>query len=276
MNTNDRKAYVQRILSEIDNKKEELVNISQYIWDNPELGYKEVKAKQILTNYLEKQGFDVDRDILNLDTAFLAVKNARAKGPKIAIMAEYDALRQHFLPRVIVNPIITEGGIAQNTIPDKCSMKFSIRAEKKSELYRVLEKVEKCIEAAALVTGSSYEHNLSNYIYEDLTPNHALSNSFKANLDLLDVPYLDFESANYAWDAGNVSYVCPTIAPYIKIGPENLVGHTEDFKASSNSPEGFDGMIIGAKAMALTALDYLSSEELRKEVAEEFKLKVKE
>lgn len=399
MESKDKKIYMKNIIEEIDSKKDELVKLSQYIWENPELGYKEIKAKEALCNYLEKQGFEVNRDVAGLETAFVAVKNGKGKGPKVAIMSEYDALpeighacghnvfsvasigaaigvgkvlkeidgsvsvigtpaeegtvpnagskailiengvfddidaammchaegrtiverqlvasatmqasfkgkpahaggspheginaltagvltinninalRQHFLPRVIVNPIITEGGVAQNTIPDKCSMKFSIRSEKKAELYKVLEKVEKCIEAAALVTGCTYEHSLSNYIYEDLTPNHVLSNSFKANLDLLEVPYLDFESANYAWDVGNVSYVCPTIAPYIKIGPENLIGHTEGFKAASNSPEGFDGMIIGAKAMALTTLDYLTSEELRKEVAAEFKFKVKE
>lgn len=399
MNLTDNKIYIDKIMEEIDSKKDELVKLSQYIWENPELGYEEFKAKEVLCDYLEKEGFEVNRDVADLETAFVAVKNGKGKGPKVAIMSEYDALpeighacghnvfsvasvgaavgvakvleeidgsivvigtpaeegtvpnagskailiekgvfddvdaammchaegrniverqlvasatmyasfkgkpahaggspheginaltagvltinninalRQHFLPRVIVNPIITEGGVAQNTIPDKCSMKFSIRADKKAVLYNVLEKVEKCIEAAALVTGCTHEHSLPNYIYEDLTPNHVLSNSFKSALDFLDISYLDFESANYAWDAGNVSYVCPTIAPYIKIGSENLVGHTEEFKAASNSEEGFNGMIIGAKAMALTTLDYLTSEELRKEVDAEFKSKIKE
>lgn len=387
---------IKEILNEIDLKKQELIDISKYIWENPELGYQEFKAKEVLTNYLEKEGFEVDRDVANIETAFMAVKNGKGKGPRIAIMSEYDALpqighacghnlfsvssigaavgigkvidkldgsivvvgtpaeegtvpnagakailiekgvfdnidaammchaegrtiverqlvaaatsdvvftgkpahaggspheginaltagvltinninslRQHFLPRVIINPIITEGGVAQNTIPDKCVMKFSIRADKKVVLYDVLKTVEKCIKAAALVTGCTYKINMDNNIYEDLTPNHELSNSFKSALDILGVSYTDFESANYAWDVGNISYVCPVIAPYIKIGSESLVGHTEEFKKASNSQDGFSGMIIGAKAMALTTLDYLTSVGLRNRVQEEFNKK---
>lgn len=387
---------IEKILEEIDNKKQELVDLSKYIWENPEIGYQEFKAKEVLTNYLEKEGFEVDRNVANIDTAFIAVKNGKGKGPRVAIMSEYDALpvighacghnlfsvasigaavgiakvmdkldgsivvigtpaeegtvpnagakailikegifegidaammchaegrtiverqlvaaatvdavftgkpahaggspheginaltagvltinninalRQHFLPRVIVNPVITEGGVAANTIPDKCTMRFSIRADKKVLLYEVIKKVEKCIEAGAMVTGCTYNINMDNNIYEDLTPNHELSNVFKDALDILEVPYIDFESANYAWDVGNISYVCPVIAPYIKIGSEDLVGHTEEFKTASNSTEGFNGMIIGAKAMALTTLEYLSSPELRNRVQEEFNLK---
>ena len=392
----DKDILVKEILEEIDLKTPELIQMSKYIWENPEIGYQEFKAVEVITNYLEKQGFLVERNLANIETAFIATKNGKGEGPKVAIISEYDALpqighacghnlfsvssigaaigiakvldqldgtivlvgtpaeegtvpnagakailvnegvfkdidiammchaegrtiverqlvaaatldaiftgksahaggspheginaltagvltinnvnalRQHFLPRVIVNPIIVEGGIAANTIPDKCTMRFSIRADKKVELYKVIEKVKLCIEAAAMVTGCKYTTNMDNNIYEDLTPNHQLSNVFKRQLDLLDVPYIDFESANYAWDIGNISYACPVIAPYIKIGSEDLVGHTEDFKSASNSTDGFKGMIIGAKAMALTTLEYLTSKEIRDKVHEEYSKK---
>lgn len=386
----------KKIIETIDSKKEELVKLSKYLWNNPELGFQEFKAKEAITDYLEKEGFEINRNIEGLETAFIATKKGKGDGPKIGIMAEYDALpkighacghnvfsissvgaavglasvldevdgsveiigtpaeegtvsnagakailvekgifddvdiammchaegrtiverqlvasvslnvefkgkaahaggspheginaltaglltinninalRQHFLPRVIVNPIITEGGVAQNTIPDFCNMKLSVRADKKSILYDVIEDIKRCVEGAALVTKCTSKIDFDTNMYEDLTPNHELSNSFRKALDLIEVPYMDYEATNYAWDVGNVSYVCPVIAPYIKIGDEGLVGHTEEFKAASNSDEGFKGMIIGSKAMALTSLDYLTNEDLREKVKEEFSKK---
>lgn len=41
-----------------------------------------------------------------------------------------NALRQHFLPRVIANVIMSEGGFAANTIPDRCVLKMSLRADR--------------------------------------------------------------------------------------------------------------------------------------------------
>ena len=169
-----------------------------------------------------------------------------------------------------VNPIIEEGGIGANTIPDKCVLNLSVRADKKAVLNDVLAKIENCAKAGALVTGCTYECESDKEIFEDLIPNEALSQAFQNVFDELGVDYLEKEEANYAWDVGNVSYVCPTIGPYIKIGPETLVGHTDGFREASNSEEGYNGMILGAKAMALTALDYLTNEKLQKEAKEEF------
>lgn len=181
-----------------------------------------------------------------------------------------NGIRQQFLPRVSVNPVIEEGGVGANTIPDKCVLDLSIRADKKEVLNDVLQKVENCAKAAALVTGCSYECKSDKEIFEDLIPNEVLSKAFQNAFDELGVTYLEKEEANYAWDVGNVSYVCPTIGPYIKIGPESLVGHTDGFREASNSEEGYKGMILGAKAMALTTLDYLTSKDIQAAAAQEF------
>lgn len=181
-----------------------------------------------------------------------------------------NGMRQHFLPRSVINPIITSGGIGQNTIPDRCEMKMSVRASTREVLNEVIDLVTRCVEAGAHVTGCIYEINLPNKIYEDLRPNQELALAFKDALEYLGVEYIQKEDANYAWDAGNVSHLCPTIAPYIKIGSSDLVGHTEEFKKASCSDEGFEGMIIGAKAMAITSIKYLMDEELRENIRVNF------
>jgi len=60
------------------------------IHSNPELGLQEAKAAAWLTQYLEENGFSVERGICELPTAF---RGSYGQGrPAMAILAEYDAL----------------------------------------------------------------------------------------------------------------------------------------------------------------------------------------
>jgi amidohydrolase len=59
---------------------------------SPELGFQEVKASGWLTEYLERNGFKVEKGICQMATAF---KGSYGSGkPAIALLAEYDALPQ--------------------------------------------------------------------------------------------------------------------------------------------------------------------------------------
>ncbi len=78
------------VTSEIDARRHQLSELSLNIHANPELGFQEVKAAGWLTQYLEENGFSIERGICGLQTAF---KASHGKGkPAIAILAEYDAL----------------------------------------------------------------------------------------------------------------------------------------------------------------------------------------
>jgi len=80
------------IVSAIDGLKDELVSISEYIHANPELGLEEYKASSMLCESLEKHGFQVERGICDMSTAFLGSYSGADQGRKVAILAEYDAL----------------------------------------------------------------------------------------------------------------------------------------------------------------------------------------
>ncbi|KAF9089460.1 hypothetical protein BGX23_006646 [Mortierella sp. AD031] len=56
----------------IDNENAALRDISLQIHNNPELGYEEVFAHKILTDYIEEKGFKVTRHAYGLKTAFVA------------------------------------------------------------------------------------------------------------------------------------------------------------------------------------------------------------
>ena len=76
----------------IDRHAGELREISIYLYENPELAYEERLAAKRLTHYLEEKGFDVERGIGGLETAFCATLESSRPGPAIAFLAEYDAL----------------------------------------------------------------------------------------------------------------------------------------------------------------------------------------
>ncbi|RKK84950.1 hypothetical protein BFJ69_g1650 [Fusarium oxysporum] len=62
-----------------------------WIHEHPELGWDEKYAHRVLTDYLEKQGFNVTRGAYNLSTAFKA-EYSNGKGRPVSFNAEYDAL----------------------------------------------------------------------------------------------------------------------------------------------------------------------------------------
>jgi amidohydrolase len=70
----------------------ELEALSRRIHDHPELGYHEVQACGWLTQFLEAKGFEVERGVAGVPTAFRATVNGSGTGPTVAIMCEYDAL----------------------------------------------------------------------------------------------------------------------------------------------------------------------------------------
>ena len=83
----DYQALIARLEGEL---APELEAISHYLYENPELGLKEHLAADYLSDWMEKQGFAVERPWHGMDTAFAA--RWGEEGPCVAFLAEYDAL----------------------------------------------------------------------------------------------------------------------------------------------------------------------------------------
>lgn len=79
------------LLDEIENISAQMKDIASAIFDEPELGYQEFKSSARLADFLEANGFRVERNLLDMPTAFHAVAGSEA-GPKVAFLAEFDAL----------------------------------------------------------------------------------------------------------------------------------------------------------------------------------------
>ncbi|MDU5261400.1 MAG: M20 family metallopeptidase [Clostridium celatum] len=81
-----------RIYNEGQLIKERLADISDYIYNNPELGNEEYKAVEALTTFLKEHDFKVEASIAGMDTAFKATFDSGKPGMTIGYLCEYDAL----------------------------------------------------------------------------------------------------------------------------------------------------------------------------------------
>ncbi|MEZ4633158.1 MAG: M20 family metallopeptidase [Deinococcales bacterium] len=73
-------------------RKAALTALSHQIFEHPEIRFQEFQASQWLCDHLEGYGFEVTRGWGSLPTAFKASFKGKVEGPKIAFLAEYDAL----------------------------------------------------------------------------------------------------------------------------------------------------------------------------------------
>jgi amidohydrolase len=81
-----------RALEAIDEAREAILGVGDAIHARPELGLEERYASELLTSTIAEFGFDVERGSGGLETAFVAHKAGKGSGPKVALLAEYDAL----------------------------------------------------------------------------------------------------------------------------------------------------------------------------------------
>jgi len=100
-------------------QRQQLIQLSLNIHDNPELGFEEEKASAWLTSYLEDNGFHLDRGIAGLATAFRATYGQGS--PRIALLAEYDALPEigHGCGHNIIATSAVGAAVASKSIIDQ-------------------------------------------------------------------------------------------------------------------------------------------------------------
>lgn len=380
----------EQVLSAIQAASDELVDLARRIHATPEVGFQEYRASAWLTEMLERHGFNVERGVAGLETAFRAYVGGAGHRPAVAILAEYDALpeighacghnlictaavgagiglaavREHLPGRAVVlgtpaeeggggkvimlergafdgidaammfhpagytltdrpslasyrlsvrflgkaahaaaapyegvnaldalvqtftaigllrqqvrddgriHGIITYGGAAPNIIPDRAEAVFTVRAADRSYALELLHRVVACADGAALATGARLEHEFRKG-YDAIKPNRALARVFAHHLEALgwaqDPP--PERPRMGSTDMGDVSQAIPSIHPYLAIGPQEMPGHSVEFREASISERGMAAMLAAAKAMALTAYDVLTKPDLLAEARREF------
>ncbi|MFC4713209.1 M20 family metallopeptidase [Planococcus dechangensis] len=174
-----------------------------------------------------------------------------------------NALRQQLPDDARVHGIITHGGDAPNIIPEYASARFYIRGNSWKKTADTATKIRAIAQGAALATGARVEIERFQNEVKDLVVTPALDEIVKTELETLGEEVAASRISGLgSTDAGNISYEVPTAHGYIKIGPESLIAHTEEFREAARSKAGNEALIKGAKALANTAYRLLTEASL--------------
>lgn len=199
-----------------------------------------------------------------------------------ALVTAYQAvaqLRQHIRYTERISGIITDGGKASNIIPEKAAGTFGVRAANKDELEVLKKKVQGCFEAGASATGATLEAKWATASYLDLRANWPLVEKFQRNAESLGREFIPLDKvpvgAAGSTDMGNVSYRVPSIHPMIAAAPAGCTIHHPDFTGYAGSEMGDAAAIDSAKALAMTALDFLTDADLQESVRNQFEAEFK-
>lgn len=181
-----------------------------------------------------------------------------------------NALRQQLSTDVRIHGIITHGGDAPNIIPEYASARFFIRASTWKRTEEVSTKIRNIAKGAALATGSTVKIDRFQNEVHDFIVNRALDEIVGEELTLLGEDVDSKSGGLGSTDAGNVSHVVPTSHAYIKIGSEDLIAHTNEFREAAGSLQGEQALITGAKTLALTGYRLITDKNLLEKVQTEF------
>ena len=199
-------------------------------------------------------------------------RGVNALNAVIQLFVSLDAMRQQLRPDARVHGVITNGGAQANIIPEYTSAEFYLRAITVDYCHELVRRFRAAAEGAATATGCRVTVTADPTVHEPLRPNATMARLFAGNLELIDFPEdPDDGQAGYgSTDCGNVSQRLPTIHPYIRISSDGVPGHSRDFAQWARSPLARTGMVAGAKALALTALDLLASPQTLAQAKQDF------
>jgi aminobenzoyl-glutamate utilization protein B len=79
-----------RLSQIIEEKREKLIEVSNQIWQYAETGFEEFKSAELLCKALVDEGFEVDKGVAQIETAFMGTCGSGK--PVIAFLGEFDAL----------------------------------------------------------------------------------------------------------------------------------------------------------------------------------------
>ena len=184
-------------------------------------------------------------------------------------------LRQHILPTERIHGIFLKSGEKPNIVPREASSEWYVRSDNVTSLAALKPRVLASLESGALACGCSVSHAWIGTAYADMVTNDTMGTMYAHNALTLGRTVTDPRHGGRrvvgSTDMGNVSHLVPSIHPMIASAPVGTSIHTKQFAQFARSPMADQAVLDGAKAMAMTAIDFWTSSERQQAVAAEFR-----
>jgi len=213
--------------------------------------------------------------------------------------------REHLDPLHRSHSVINNGGDQPNVVPSKASIWYYFRHVTYPRIMDVYDRANKIAEGAALMTntkmskkvlGSAWPRHFNQVIAETMYQNirdvglpewseddqtlaRAVqrevnsvrdTNGLKTKLDTIGLPTTRFVSGG-SDDIGDISWKLPTVTMRFPSNIPGLQGHHWSNAIAMATPIAHKGVVAGAKAEAMTLLDFLMKPELVEEAWKYFR-----
>lgn len=175
----------------------------------------------------------------------------------------------------VIHGIITEGGLASNIIPDKAVLQFGVRSSDDDYIPELVKMVENSARGAALSTGCEVEVTVHPGLTSNIR-NEPLEKLFlhifkELGEEVEDPATTAAKPPGASTDFADVTHVVPGIHPMIAITSEGVALHSQEFAEATFTDCGHRGLEIGAKALAMAAVEILADAKLLAEIKEAHK-----
>ncbi len=217
-----------------------------------------------------------------------------------AMDAMVNLMREHVPQTTRIHYIISHGGLAPNVVPDFAEVEYYVRHPSADTVKDLFERVVAAAKGAAMGTGTTVDYEITSGSYARLD-NETLARLADANLRAVGgVSYSEDETRfarklqesfgpnppalasadrvqpfehhmTYASsDAGDVSWVVPTVTFTTATWVPGTSAHSWQAVAADGMSIGAKGMIVAAKTLAMTAVDLYTDPATVKEARAEF------
>jgi aminobenzoyl-glutamate utilization protein B len=210
-----------------------------------------------------------------------------------------DKLREHLRPTYRAHRAITYGGIQPNIIPDRAQIWWFVRDANFPAAKETYDKLLKIAEGAALMTGTTYDVQLDAAAWPQLA-SKAIGEAIQVNIDTVGMPKWSGEEESFARDFqrsqgvpevglktkvtpfgdrpqsaasndnGDVTWVVPTGAMAFPASVPGINYHNWQAGVTPTMSLAHKGMLVGAKVLAASLLDLLTSDQLRQKARAEW------
>jgi aminobenzoyl-glutamate utilization protein B len=202
-------------------------------------------------------------------------------------------MREHVPMETRIHYVITSGGSAPNVIPDFAEVFYYVRNPDPSMVAELFERVVDAAEGAAMGTGTTMEYEVIHGLL-NLLPNEALQRVMWENLNRVGGVTYNDEERKFAellhasltegspplssaaevqpydfvrrgmgsTDVADVSWVVPTAGLRTATWVPGTAAHSWQAVAAGGMSIGTKGMVVAAKALALTAVEIFSNPEI--------------
>jgi aminobenzoyl-glutamate utilization protein B len=216
----------------------------------------------------------------------------------------FDKLREHLRPTYRAHRTITFGGIQPNIIPDKGQIWWFVRDASMPAAKETYDKLLKIAEGASLMTGTTWDVKYAASAWPQLV-NKAIAEAIQKNIESVGVPKWTEQEQQFARDfqkaaekpvvglraapiplggraqsaasndSGDVSWVVPAGSLNFPASVPGIEFHEWKAAVTPVSSISHKGQVAGAKVLAASIIDLLTSPELLQKARAEFEIEAK-